>query len=421
MFQGSDVDGLDRIVARMNDAAAFADKLVVVLKALAAAMEAMSWTGWCAAFARYLRAVVIPWVQSVSRYLKGFARVLAAISSVQRVTSNDSPTVHIPAAVFQPTPMPTLSAANGPLLSAPDTTVVPSQPGGGAGGGGAQVVVPVSIGSITVHTTGASGAGAEVTAPVVLPVVGAAPGPSLGAAGTATGAGGAVGSLAGTIAGGLLRDPVGTAGQVVGGVVGGAVGHALGGGSLGERVGAAVADHVAERLTAPTGGAGSPTGGSGVPVGAPGPVAPMGADALLGGTPGGTPDGVSSGVAGDPPVAVTTAAGALGAPSIPDAARAPVLAAVQEPDGGTPVALAAAPLGLGALGAATLGALRSGVAAGGDGDGDGDGEAPEGGAAEPLVVADVSGTDAWAGGAASPASGLGDAAADQGVSTAEAR
>ena len=95
-FRGSDVDGLDRVVHKMTDAAEFADDVVTALKILATALDMMSWTGWAAAFARYLRAVVIPWVKTVAQYLRGFAKVLALISHKQKDTSSDHPTVHIP-------------------------------------------------------------------------------------------------------------------------------------------------------------------------------------------------------------------------------------------------------------------------------------------------------------------------------------
>src|SRR5690606_9507376 len=103
------------------------------------------------------------------------------------------------------------STVNAPVLTAPDPAVTPSQPGGGAAGAGAQVVVPVSIGSVTVHVNGAGGGGAQVatpTGPVHRPDT----------TGGATGAG-TVGTGAGAIAGGLVRDPQGTVGALVGGVV----------------------------------------------------------------------------------------------------------------------------------------------------------------------------------------------------------
>ncbi|WP_046527855.1 hypothetical protein [Cellulomonas sp. FA1] len=255
-FRGSDVDGLDRIVRTMTDAAEFADDVVTALRVLAAALEAMSWTGWAAAFARYLRAVVIPWVQTVAKYLRGFAQVLALISQTQKDTSADTPTVHIPDARFTPVQLPKSSTVNAPVLAAPDPAVRPSQPGGGAAGAGAQVVVPVSIGSITVHVNGAGGGGAGVTTPTA-PVARTEPG---------GGATGSTGVSAGSIATGVVKDPGGTLGQVVGGVVGGAVGHAVGGGTFGERIGAAVADEVAGRIS---GGSGGASGG-----GAPVPPAP---------------------------------------------------------------------------------------------------------------------------------------------------
>lgn len=348
-FRGSDVDGLDRIVRTMTDAAEFADDVVTALRVLAAALEAMSWTGWAAAFARYLRAVVIPWVQTVAKYLRGFAQVLALISQTQKDTSADTPTVHIPDARFTPVQLPKASTVNAPVLAAPDPAVRTSQPGGGAAGAGAQVVVPVSIGSITVHVNGAAGGGAGVTTPTA-PVARTEPG------GGATGAGG-TGVSAGSIATGIVKDPAGTVGQVVGGVVGGAIGHAVGGGTFGERIGAAVADEVAGRISGGSGGA----SGGGAPV-PPAPAAIGGAVETGGATGGGAPVDAGA-VPGDPPVSTTPVGlggAAGGAPAGGDAraAAAAGLAALED-GGGTPVALAAAPLGLAALGAAGLGALRA--------------------------------------------------------------
>ena len=59
-FQGSDVDALDKIAGYTKKAADFATLVAGVLEAVAAVLEAFSWTGWAAAFAKYLRAVVIP-------------------------------------------------------------------------------------------------------------------------------------------------------------------------------------------------------------------------------------------------------------------------------------------------------------------------------------------------------------------------
>lgn len=314
-FRGSDVDGLDRVVNKMTDAAEFADDVVTALKALATALDCMSWTGWAAAFARYLRAVVIPWVKTVAQYLRGFAKVLALISQTQKDTSSDHPTVHIPASAFQPVVLPATSTANAPQLAAPESGVAPSAQGGGAAGAGAQVVVPVSIGSVTVHVHGAAGGGADTTAPTT-PV--ARPDTGGGATGDGTVAAGPV--TAGPTA------ALGSAGALGGG---GEVTSPVGGGS--------------------GGGTGGGSGG--------GPVAPA-APAI--GTPAPTPapSPVDAGaIPGDPPV--STIPVGLGA-ALGDGPGAIAVPALEERSGGggAPVALAAAPLGLAALGASALGALR---------------------------------------------------------------
>lgn len=330
-FRGADVDGLDRIVRRMNDAAEFADDVVTALRVLAAALDAMSWTGWAAAFARYLRAVVIPWVQTVSRYLKGFAQVLALISQTQKDTSADTPTVHVPAAAFTPVRLPATSTANAPVLAAPDPAVAPSAAGGGAAGAGAQVVVPVSIGSVTVHVNGAAGGQGHVTtptAPVVRPETG----------GGASGAG-----VVGVDAGGIGA-PGPTPGHS-GGVSGGGSAGAPSGGPSGASGGGSGGGS----------GAGSGSLGSSPTFDAPGPeAAPAGAS-------GPAPSPLDRGAVGGDPAVRATAVG-IGSTPVGDladarAASATGLAAL-EPGSGAPVALAAAPLGLAALGAAALGALR---------------------------------------------------------------
>lgn len=334
-FRGSDVDGLDRIVRRMTDAAEFADDVVKALKVLAAALDAMSWTGWAAAFARYLRGVVIPWVQTVARYLRGFSQVLAVISQTQKDTSSDRPTVHVPATAFTPVTLPATSAAHAPMLTAPATAVSPAAPGGGAAGAGAQVVVPAAIGSVTVHVHGAGGAGAQVTTPQAAPVV------RTDAAGGATG-GGQVTAPTGGIA--PAPAPPGA-----GGASGGGSGGGTGGG---------------------TGTSGGPVAPTAAGIGSP-PVPEVAASAI-------DPRGVPG-----QPVVVATPLDIGGASPGSDGTRAAAAAgmAALETGSGAPIALAAAPLGLAALGAATLGALRSR-----DGDDEDDDAAPPAPAPVPVEL-----------------------------------
>lgn len=324
-FRGSDVDGLDRIVRRMEDAAEFADDVVTALKVLAAALDAMSWTGWAAAFSRYLRAVVIPWVKTVAQYLRGFAKVLALISQTQKDTSSDSPTVHIPAAAFTPVTLPRTSTANAPQLTAPEPVGSTSAQGGGAAGAGAQVAVPLSIGSITIHVNGADGAGAPVTAP-------AAPTVRPDATGLLTGSAATVAAPVGV---GPVTVP--DAAAFAGGSGGGPGGGPAGGG-------------------APAGPSGAGSSGGGV--GGGGSLAPVpdAAPAAPDARPAHAVD--AGGVAGDPVVRVVPAEIGTSGGADTRAAAAEGMAAL-ESGGGAPVALAAAPLGLAALGAAAMGALRS--------------------------------------------------------------
>lgn len=325
-FRGSDVDGLDRVVGRMTDAADFADDVVTALQALATALDLMSWTGWAAAFARYLRAVVIPWVKTVAQYLRGFAKVLALISQTQKDTSSDRPTVHIPESSFAPVILPATSTANAPVLAAPEPGAAPSAQGGGAAGAGAQVVVPVSIGSVTVHIHGAEGGGADAAAPT-------APAVRTDTAGGVVG-GGSVGPVA--------AGPEGP-------IVGGAVGQAFGGGEVSSPVGGGSGTGIGGGTG---GGTGSGSGGTGGGSGG----GPVGSATPAIGTPAPTPSPVDAGaVAGDPPV--STIPVGLGGPLAEEAVAIPAFEGSTR-GSGAPVALAAAPLGLAALGASALGALR---------------------------------------------------------------
>ena len=359
-FRGSDVDGLDRVVHKMTDAAEFADDVVTALKILATALDMMSWTGWAAAFARYLRAVVIPWVKTVAQYLRGFAKVLALISQTQKDTSSDHPTVHIPASAFQPVILPATSTANAPVLAAPEPGVATSPQGGGAAGAGAQVVVPVSIGSVTVHVHGAEGGGADAAAPTT-PTV------RTDTAGGATGDG-TVGVSAGSIAPGpvsVQRPGRRAARSAVAGRAGDRRRPVDAGARRQRRRPDRQRQH---RRGGIGGGTGGGTGGGSARArrwlrrgGGPCHRYPHRRDA------GPTPSPVDAGaVPGDPPVS-TLPVGLDGAFSDgPGAVPIPAF------EGGTrgagvPVALAAAPLGLAALGASAFGALRAKNGEGSDG------------------------------------------------------
>src|SRR5690625_1836451 len=95
MFQGADVSGLDIVANKARQGADQARKTVVILRSVVRALQAMSWTGWAAAYARYLEVTVIPWVQATGEALERFAQILRAASSLQKAVSEDSPQVEI--------------------------------------------------------------------------------------------------------------------------------------------------------------------------------------------------------------------------------------------------------------------------------------------------------------------------------------
>ncbi len=92
-FQGADVDGLDTTASRMLQAAQACTTIATALAALATALEAMSWTGFAAAFAAYLRGVVIPWVKATGAALQAFGKLLELTSSDQKTASGDTPVI----------------------------------------------------------------------------------------------------------------------------------------------------------------------------------------------------------------------------------------------------------------------------------------------------------------------------------------
>src|SRR5690606_16062521 len=96
-FQGADVDGLDKTANRCMEGADFADTVAKALEMLVAALEAMSWTGFAAALAAYLKAVVIPWVKYIAQCLRLFGGLLQLASSKQKDASQDTPQISIPA------------------------------------------------------------------------------------------------------------------------------------------------------------------------------------------------------------------------------------------------------------------------------------------------------------------------------------
>lgn len=142
-FSGSDTDELDRIVEKMNDAADYAQKIAAALKVLCAALDAMSWTGYAAALARYLRAVVIPLLQTTARNLMLFAKVVGAASSVQKDASSNTivintgntgyvvqalPQGSTPAAETGAPADPKVSVQKAPAIGAVPTATTPKAP-----------------------------------------------------------------------------------------------------------------------------------------------------------------------------------------------------------------------------------------------------------------------------------------------------
>src|SRR5690625_5527186 len=117
MFQGADVSGLDKMANKAQQGADQARKTVVILRAVVRALQAMSWTGWAAAYARYLEVTVIPWVQATGEALERFAQILRAASSLQKAVSEDSPQVAVPQIQYVPPTMPTSSTVNAPSRS----------------------------------------------------------------------------------------------------------------------------------------------------------------------------------------------------------------------------------------------------------------------------------------------------------------
>ncbi len=155
-FQGADVDGLDRTANRCMESADFADTVARTLEILVAALEAMSWTGFAAALAAYLKAVVIPWVKYIAKCLRIFGGLLQLASSKQKGASEDAPPVRIPATAWNPPPAPVATGVNPPMLASPQPAIQQTAPGTGAQTGGGTSVAPAApIG----RTDGGAGAG----------------------------------------------------------------------------------------------------------------------------------------------------------------------------------------------------------------------------------------------------------------------
>ena len=147
-FQGADVDGLDRTAQTMLDASEAATAVATALQAIVVALEAMSWTGFAAALAAYLKGVVIPWVKATAAALKAFGQILQLASSSQRETSGDRPVVSTGGGSYQTPQLPTVSAADGPRIATIEIHITNGQTGQGSG---VQVTAPTLPGQVTAH------------------------------------------------------------------------------------------------------------------------------------------------------------------------------------------------------------------------------------------------------------------------------
>ncbi|ROR96213.1 hypothetical protein EDD28_0792 [Salana multivorans] len=375
-FQGADVSGLDRLTQRCQQGAQFARGLATALEVLAAALEAMSWTGWAAAFARYLRSVVIPWVKYIGTCLERFGTVLQLASTAQKNASQDAPQISIPVSALQLPPAPTTPRIAPPILVAPTPVVAVTDPalaptGGGTSvapapviGGGREPGARVGDGSGTATTpittiTGYDGNGRPVTITTAGPAAGTLAGlalRALGGSGGSTGSGGSPGASAGVgspavatdrlASGGSLGSSGSTGALPTGSPGGSSGGGSAGGGPAGSGLGSA-------------GGTGGGSGSAGGTTGGPGSTE--------------GPAGSTSGPgAGDGHAVRMSTLGSVGTPTSGGHASAPVeIAAMTSGDGPGAAGLVAAPLGLAGVGTAALAALRAkGAAPGADGEAD---------------------------------------------------
>lgn len=226
-FQGADVDGLDTTASRMLKAAEACTTVATALEALAAALAAMSWTGFAAAFAAYLRAVVIPWVKLTAAALQAFGKLLELTSSDQKTASGDTPVITTGDGGYTSPQMPRSSCGDGPRIASITVNITNGQMGQGSGVQVDRPALPGSIPGTTMNSGGGSsgnGSGAPVpTVPTSTPIptgsgssgngsgapispgtIGGSPVPSggVGAAPGGAGSGGGVPAAGGGLGGG---------------------------------------------------------------------------------------------------------------------------------------------------------------------------------------------------------------------------
>jgi len=338
MFHGADVSQLDRMAQKAQSGADFARKVALTLKAVVRALQAMSWTGWAAAYARYLEVTVIPWVEATGKALERFAQVLQLASRLQKGASEDSPQISIPATAYQPPALPATTAVNAPQLTAPTPAISQSQMSTMAVGAGAIVFVPAALGNLSPVITGSSGGGANASSPGAVPVAQWRGGN--GASGT-TGAYSGAAQLPGELASAPSHGSQATGGgaHVIGGAItspvtsGGPTGGSFGGG--GSSPGSALG--------------GLPVGGSiGASSSGASSAGPVTTEGVLGGGSASSPS-----IAGNPAVNATPVSATGELPGLTGLAGT-----LSETGGGPGAAALAAPLGAAGLGAAGLGALR---------------------------------------------------------------
>lgn len=348
-FHGADVDGLDRTANRCMEGADFADTVARALEALVAALEAMSWTGFAAALAAYLKAVVIPWVKYIARCLRIFGGLLQLASRKQKDASEDAPPVSIPATAWNPPPAPAPVPVLPPRLDCPDPAIHRTDPGTGAEVGGGSATAPST--PVTRTEPGGTGTGGGTSVAPTTPITRTDPGSTASLTG-----GGTVTTVTGIGADGRLwtRTSIGDA------PTGGGTATGVGTGSLGTgALGSSGATTPASGGT-PVGGSGGGVGGSGGGSGGP-TGGSLGSGGSSPGSTAGTPEGgatsshgtVHSSPLGSRPVS-SLPTGGVGTGSV--AAVEPLAAGAA---GGPGAAMLAAPLGLAGVGTAALAALRA--------------------------------------------------------------
>lgn len=203
-FLGVDVDDLRSAGAKCQEGAEETDQVISYLMILIAALEAASFFtgGASAAYARYLRTVVLPWLRQVSQALHLFAKVLGAHADAQdRASAGETVDWSALPTYTSPTNLPTSSTSQYP-------SVAPTTPAAPVPSGTTPAATPVGAGAAPA-TAGSTGQYGGSLGTIDGGAVGSAgPGGSAGSTGSAGSAGGS--------AGGSGTFPAATAGGVDG-------------------------------------------------------------------------------------------------------------------------------------------------------------------------------------------------------------